>query len=58
MWVKSFSCSLVVNWVATIRLNVQNKLDPRGGLQCFLCLNKTLTPPIDAFGALKISKTK
>jgi len=35
-------------------LSTQGKLDPRGGLCCFWCPNKTLTPPIGAFGALKI----
>jgi hypothetical protein len=37
-------------------LSVQGRPDPRARLYCFWCPNKTWTPPIDAFGALKIIK--
>ncbi len=37
-------------------LSAQGRLDPRGGLCCFWCPNKTYNPPIGASGALKIVK--
>jgi hypothetical protein len=39
-------------------LSVQGRLDPRGGLHCFWCLIIFKTPPINAFGALKIIPKK
>jgi hypothetical protein len=38
-------------------LSIQGRPNPRGGLCCFWCPNKTLTPPLNAFDALKIVKT-
>jgi hypothetical protein len=35
-------------------LNTQGRLDPRRGLCCFWCPNKTWTPPLGAFGTLKV----
>jgi hypothetical protein len=40
----------------TRHLNAQCKQDPRGGLCCFWCSNKTWTPLIGTYGALKIIK--
>ncbi len=37
-------------------LSVQGRPNPRGRFCCFWCPNKTWTPPIDAFSALKIIK--
>jgi hypothetical protein len=37
-------------------LSAQSRPDPKGGLCCLWTLNKTWTPPISTFGALKIIK--
>ncbi len=37
-------------------LSAKGKSDPRGGLHYFYCPNKIWTPPIGAFGTLKIVK--
>jgi hypothetical protein len=39
-------------------LSAQGRLDPRGGLHCFWCPNKTWTLAIGASDALKIVKNE
>ncbi len=39
-------------------LNVQGRLDLRGGLHCFQSPNKTWTPPFSAFDSLTIVENK
>jgi hypothetical protein len=45
-----------VNWLVTEHLSTQGRPDPKGGLHCSWCSNKTSTPPIGPLGALKIVK--
>jgi hypothetical protein len=47
-----------VEQLVSKHLSTQGRLDPRGGLCCFGCPNKTWIPPIDASSALKIVKNK
>jgi hypothetical protein len=45
-----------VNWPVTEHLSAQGRPDPKGGLRCSWCSNKTSTSPIGPPGALKIVK--
>jgi hypothetical protein len=47
-----------VEWSVSKHLSAQGRPDPRGGLRCFWCLDKTLTPLIGTSGALKIIKNE
>jgi hypothetical protein len=50
----TFLKSNKVNWLMTEHLSVQGRQDPRGGLCCFWCPNKTWTPFTCVSGSLKI----
>jgi len=47
-----------VNPLGSEHLSAQGTSDPKGGLHCFWCPNKTWIPPITTSSALKIIKTK
>jgi hypothetical protein len=47
-----------VDWLVTEHLSAQCRPDPRGGLNCLWCANKTWTPPLEASDTLVIDETK
>jgi hypothetical protein len=54
MFFHSFSFGYVsrVDWSVTKHLSAQGRPNPKGGLCCFWCPNKTWTPPLDACDTL------
>ncbi len=56
--VSCFALHIVIKeeWLVSKYLSTQGRPDPRGGLCCFGCLDKTSTSLICTFGALKIVK--
>ncbi len=47
-----------VNWSITEYLSTQGRLDPRGGLCCLWCSNKTWTPSPGACDTLTVIKNR
>jgi hypothetical protein len=46
--------SVGIDWLVTKHLSARGMLDPKGGLHCFQCSNKTWTHPFDASETLTI----
>jgi hypothetical protein len=47
-----------VDWPVTEHLSAEGRSDPRGGLCCFWCPNKTWTPPHGTSNTLTIIKNR